>query len=129
MSKEQDERTILLGCEVGCLTGDLLTCPLSEAERESCPRRRRWELRWKISVVVARYAREKGILFYISADELVDKVLPVIGEDCVMVDKGIELPMTGIEADMWQKGWRPTKPVIEKEAQSEPKGDKNGILT
>lgn len=43
MSEEQDEQTALVECEVGCLTGGLVACPLSKAEQEACPRRQRWK--------------------------------------------------------------------------------------
>jgi len=30
------ENTVLEGCEVLCLTGDLIACPLSSGERKAC---------------------------------------------------------------------------------------------
>jgi len=36
-------RTILEGCEVDCLTGELIDCPLSKEEQEKCQRRMSWE--------------------------------------------------------------------------------------
>jgi len=41
---------------------------------------------------------------------IADQILPIVASRCVFKGK-IELPMEGIEADMWQKGWRPVKEI------------------
>lgn len=124
MSKEQGEQTILVGCEVGCLTGDLIACPLSKAEQESCPKRMRWALREKIKQPIMALAKTRATTFDEKfgvnreevanriADEVVNGILEVISDKCVMKGK-VEIPMTGIEADMWQKGWRPVIKIEE----------------
>jgi len=38
------------------------------------------------------------------------EVLSIVAERCVFKGK-VEIPMTGVEADMWQKGWRPVKEI------------------
>jgi len=37
------EDTVLVGCEVLCLTGDLISCPLSNGEQKKCRNRLQYE--------------------------------------------------------------------------------------
>ena len=42
IAEEPYPDTVLEGCEIDCLTGDLIACPLSEPMQKDCKRREEW---------------------------------------------------------------------------------------
>lgn len=52
-----------------------------------------------------------GLMIF-QRQKALNEIMSLLIDKCVVVDKDMELPMTGVEADMWQKGWRLVKKIV-----------------